>query len=42
MFGNKKQTQATVLSINEKLITLLNWGMGVFHALVEEVVRSFT
>lgn len=31
MFGNKKQTQATVLSVNEKLIALLNWGMGVFH-----------
>ncbi len=31
MFGNKKQTQATVRSMNAKLIALLNWGMGVFH-----------
>lgn len=31
MFGNKKQTQATVRSVNTKLIALLNWGMGVFH-----------
>lgn len=30
MFGNKKQTRATVLSMNAKLIVLLN-SMGVFH-----------
>lgn len=27
MFGNKKQTQATLHSMNVTLITLLNWGM---------------
>lgn len=42
MFGNTKQTQATVLSMNAKLIALLKWGMTLSYMTYYEFPQNMS